>query len=895
MKAAKGRSSIRPMVLAVQAALAATTLAGFAHAADTEQDPDVAALAVPTSRIEAGVGYVTKDAAKFGEYSGLDKKGGYGLLDLDVRGGAYGSDDDATRWKIIARNLGLDSRSVAVEYGQQGRFRLEAGFDELRRNRSDTYQTPYTGEGSNFLTLPSSWLAPRVPQVSATGINFRSFLPGTGLAPALVNGVVVQPTTAQQAQVNSIIATDVPAYHEVNLHTTRERTDAGFTYAVNSRWEVKGSVRHEEKTGYKPMGTVSSQVSEFSATLPDPIDQMTDQYNLSLAYAGERAFFTAAYYGSIFRNEIKSVTWQDVNDLTKFATMSSAPGNQYHQLLLTGGYRFSPTTRLVLNGSVARATQNDPFINTAQNLQLPLGLPTDSLEGVVVTRAFNAKLTSRPWKDLDLAAAYKYDDRDNRTPVNLYVFQDANEARAAAASPFNAALGLAPNTLSSNINLYANRPYSKTTNQANLDANWRFAKSQWLAGGYEFQKIDRSCTGSWISCADAPTVKENTGRIEWKTRGMDSITGRVSFAYSQRRVDNYNEDAFLSLVPMAGVLGSGGAATSGTTVATLSALGYMRANGITGYGPIAGFLPPYTGNALIYGNNGGIIPQALYGSRNNINELPGMRRFNMADRNRDKVRSQVNWDATDKVSLTAGLDLNRDDYANSVYGLKSARSYALNLEGTLAASESFTMSLFYTHEDIQSKSAGDAYGANSNTASVNGFTTIANGPCYSTILARNLDGKQDPCLQWSTDMRDKVDTIGLTARKTGLLGGKLRLAGDLVYARQQTDTNVMGGSYANNPFAITGAPAGTIAAYYIPAGALPTVDVKITTLRLTGQYEIDKRSSVGLVYLYQRMNDTDWSYAGMQPGTGTNYLPTFEQAPNYSVSFVGVTYTFRFR
>jgi hypothetical protein len=71
--------------------------------------------------------------------------------------------------------------------------------------------------------------------------------------------------------------------------------------------------------------------------------------------------------------------------------------------------------------------------------------------------------------------------------------------------------------------------------------------------------------------------------------------------------------------------------------------------------------------------------------------------------------------------------------------------------------------------------------------------------------------------------------------------------------------------------------------------------VETTTLRLSGQYAIDKQSSVGLIYIYQRMRTTDWSYAGMQFGTGTNYLPTNEQAPNFNVSVVGVSYAYRFR
>jgi len=33
----------------------------------------------------------------------------------------------------------------------------------------------------------------------------------------------------------------------------------------------------------------------------------------------------------------------------------------------------------------------------------------------------------------------------------------------------------------------------------------------------------------------------------------------------------------------------------------------------------------------------------------------------------------------------------------------------------------------------------------------------------------------------------------------------------------------------------------------------------------------------------------------MQFGTGTNYLPTLEQAPNYTVQVVGVSYQIAFR
>jgi hypothetical protein len=54
-------------------------------------------------------------------------------------------------------------------------------------------------------------------------------------------------------------------------------------------------------------------------------------------------------------------------------------------------------------------------------------------------------------------------------------------------------------------------------------------------------------------------------------------------------------------------------------------------------------------------------------------------------------------------------------------------------------------------------------------------------------------------------------------------------------------------------------------------------------------------SAVGLLYIYGHMDSNDWSYQGMQYGTGTNYLPTNQQSPNYNVNVVAVSYTYRFR
>ncbi len=883
MKSKQLRFAVRSSLLAVRAALVAMAVVSVAQAAESEE---VRQLTQPTNSVEIGGGYVSEDSFKFGEYNGLFNKGAYGIFGIRVYGGGTFDSADPTRWRIIGTDLGLDTRDVSIQYGQQGKFRIDVGYDELRRARSDTYQTPYLGNGTDTLTLPPNWARPVVPQVNPNSVNFRALAPTTGLAPSIVNGAVTPPTAAQQAIVNNILANDVPSFHNIDLDTKRTRYDGGFSYNIDPNWQVRVSARHEKKEGLKPMSTVSSQVSEFAAVVPDLIDQTTDQYNASLTYSQPRGFFQVAYYGSLFKNDVSSMTWVDVNDPTKAATMSSAPSNDFHQFLLSGGYNFTPTTKLVVKGSYGRNTQDDALITLGQNNQLPLGLPTSSLNGLVVTTDFTAKLSAAPVKGLNVVAGYKYNDRDNRTPINTYFFQDANEARAAAASAFNAALGLAPNTLGTNINIYSNRPYSKRLNQFKLDGNYAIAPGQTILGGYEYEQIDRSCPGSWYNCADAPRTRENTLKAEWQGHPRDELDARLAYAYSQRRV-NYDENAFLALVPMANVIPAGGA--------TESAFQYLQETGLTGFGPVAGFpTTPLTGNAAIFSPNNNILPQALYGSRNNINEEFGMRRFNMADRTRNKVRGNVNWQANDKFALTGNVEFNDDDYDNSVFGLKSLRSWAATVDSSYSMNEALSANLFYTYEDRTTKTAGESYSANSNTANVGGVAgnTVVAGGCFATVQQRNNNAKIDPCNNWATEMRDKVSTLGGGLRYRGLMSGKLDLGGDVLFSWARTNIDVAGGSYANNPFAVAGQPAVSPAVLFIPAQNLPTVTNDSVEFRLTGVYSIDKSSAIRAFYWYQHLHSSDYVYEGMQTGTVTAVMPTNEQVPSYNVSVVGISYLY---
>jgi MtrB/PioB family decaheme-associated outer membrane protein len=881
----------RVLVLAVQSALAlmGTVATGTAvHAADA--DPAVTELTQPASTVEVGVGNVNHYSAKAAEYNGVSGKGLYGIFDADLRGGAAYDSDSALRWRLNLRNLGLDNRSAAFEIGEQGRYRVDLGFDELRRQRSDTYRTPYLGAGTNTLTLPSTWLVPLVPRVNGTapalgvagGANARGLSPAVTSSSALVSGVLTAPTPAQLSTANAIQAADLPLFQSVDLSTKRTRYGIGLSYEIDRRWQANASLTHENRVGLKPMGTVTRYTNaDLSATIPDLIDQSTEQVNLGLTYLGDGLTLNAAYYGSAFVNHVPSMSWANWAFPGNVQTMSTAPDNQFHQFSLNGNAVLVPGTRLSASLSYGRSTQNEAFLTDSGT---PL-VPVASLQGLVVTQGATLKLSSRLAKDLQAVLAYRFDERDNRTPVNTYGFYDAGEAKTGT-SLFTAAFPAA--ALGANANINANRPYSRRSNQVSADADYALAPAQAFKAGADWQRTAHYCTGSWVACADASDIDETTVRGEWRLNTADGLGARIGLSAAQRKVD-YNEDAFLSLVPAAN-LSPTGAPGGSTAYGTLTALGF------TGYGPVSGLNPlPTAGSAqaFFFANNNA-LSNSLYGNQNRISELPGLRRYNMADRHRDKLRTAVSYDAPETWSLQMGFDVNEDRYTHSVYGLTSARSWVLNLEAGYKPTEDVAVNVYYSTEDQRSQSAGNSYTANSTATAVNGFTAVSGG-CFATIALRNASNKVDPCLDWRADMHDQVDTLGLSFTVKNLLRGSLDLAGGASYSQARSVTDVVGGNYANNPLAVTGAAPGTVAAFYIPAAALPAVTTETIELHLSARYALSKVNAVRVGYGWQHAKVVDWAYDGLQPGGLSGVLPTYEQAPSYNVHTIGVAYIHTFR
>lgn len=784
MRKSKGTRITRASVMA----LCSAAVVVFARSTVQAQDIDPTA---PSRQIELGILGDTQKSPKFGDYTGLKDDGAYAIGSFDLRGG---NSESADRWRLTARNLGLDSRDVFGEFREQGRFRIHVRYDELLHYRTNTYQTPFLGAGTASLTLPSSWT------------RSNTTVP---LAP---------PQTAATLAVSPGMTQLTASLHDFLADTKRKKYDSGIDLNLGSHWTAGISFSHENKDGTKLIGAAIGGLRGM--LLPDPVSTATNQVEAKLAVAGTRGRLEAGYCASLFTNDITTFTFQNpfVGGLSS-GQMSSPPDNQFHQWVAHGTYKLSKTARLVGSLVYSRSTQNESFASPffgATAAQISAGMPAASLDGLVVTKTANLRMTTKPVKDLSVTAAYKYDDRDNQTPQNTYLVPTSPDnpgpfVPANAGSTYPVPL----NTVSARINPVGRR----TTNLFDLDADYALTDTMALKAGYDFQQIKRTES-------ENDNVTENTARIEYRLHVSDTVTGRVGYSYAARRGDYQQYAAYLSTQTPAYV------ATTGWAGAGLTPFGTDGPFTTSGYvGPLSG------------------------------TDLLGLRRFFLADRNRDKVRSSLTLLPTEALSIQGGLDYNRDAYDNSLFGLKESKNWAPFVNVTYAVSKNVAASAFYTYEDIRS---------------------VQDDRSWTGASAAVPLGKTDPQRNWSADIADKVSTVGADLEAHS---GKLQVNGDLLYSHGRTLIGVAGNSTAT----VLG-----VANTFVAAQPLPDVASDSTTASLSGRYDVSSSVSVRAGYVYWHLNSSDYALDGVGPTTLQSYIGPNESSPNYRVHVISLSCLYRF-
>ena len=254
----------------------------------------------------------------------------------------------------------------------------------------------------------------------------------------------------------------------------------------------------------------------------------------------------------------------------------------------------------------------------------------------------------------------------------------------------------------------------------------------------------------------------------------------------------------------------------------------------------------------------------------NANNYSGFQPFFEASRVQQVVKGVVNWQAAENLSFGLGGKYAYDNYTASTYGVQNANLWSVNLDAAYQYAEKASLTAFATQQS--------------------GMRNLLN--YYNSASSSTGAGAGT----WNNNLTTTDTTLGLSLKHAGLLQDKLTLLADATYSLGQssysTTTNY---AYTNGVCAVGSSVTSGATYNYANCGTLPTIANRMAALKLGGFYQIDKHQGVGIRYMYQHLNSSDYYYNGYQAGyTPVNVLPTNQTSGSYNVYVIAASYTYTF-
>ncbi len=650
--------------------------------------------------VDVGVGSVSDESARFGDFTGLNNKGAHLVL-----GGSLQHRSDAGYYADLdASNLGLDTRSLAATSGREGLYTLRLGYAEIPRHLTQGASTPFLGNGGSVLTLPA----------------------GAGFPAG---------DTAAMPLSRTLRPIDVGFEHK--------RFDLAGTLIGGERWTWRVSLRRDQRDGTRP---TTGSFFATAAQLAAPVDEVTDQLEVSAAYTSRQLQASLAYHISQYSNRHSALTWQNpflpVVAGATTGQLSLAPDNQFHQLIGSAGYQLTPAIRASADFAYGRMTQNASYLPSTVNASLAgLALPATSLDGQVDSFNGSLRITAAPTDGLRLSATYARDVRDNQTGIRSYSAVDTD--LFLDATPRN------------------NTPFSLTQNRLKLAADYRASATLKLSAGAEHDKRHRNYH-------EAVQTRETSVWARVAAQPREDLSLALKLARADRKHSTY-----------------------GTSV--------------------------------------------WFGSPEN----PLLRKYNLAERQRDSAGVRADLTLSDKVGLGLTIDYANDDYRESLIGLNDGRSVSAGADVSVALSEQTQLHAFVQGENLRSRQSG---------------SQIVGAP------------------DWSGRHQDRFEVLGL-AVKHAAIPGKLDIGAELTASRSRSNIEVQ---------TVLGEP------------PFPSAKTATDRVKLFASWKLRDDLWLNGNLWHERYEAQDWRLDGVLPASVANLLSFGQQAPQYRVTVLSVALRYRF-
>jgi len=335
---------------------------------------------------------------------------------------------------------------------------------------------------------------------------------------------------------------------------------------------------------------------------------------------------------------------------------------------------------------------------------------------------------------------------------------------------------------------YTNRDYSLQRIRGKLQATYQFTSAYQGVVGVDYESVDRADFTPTSAVGGVSALRqdtdETTWRIQLRRRMTESFSGEIRFSSSDRNGSNW-------LRPT-----SGGGVTEVSDTSTF---------------PTTAIFSP-----------------------------------TLADRRRDQLKVQANWQPTDALFLMFSAAGGKDDYSMPTeYALRDSKMSLFTIDANYALSDAWNLNGFASYGTQKVNQARPA----------------------GAILAFD----------------NTNTTIGFGAN--GRISEQIELGGSLAYVSD------------NNAYAQTIDPLANPSSEALLAatGGLPDIKFQQTELRLYGRYALAKNQALRLDAIFQRTKYNDWGYeySGVPFAFSDNTTVSILQ--DQKVAYIGVSYVYAWR
>ncbi|MBZ5567931.1 MAG: MtrB/PioB family outer membrane beta-barrel protein [Acidobacteriia bacterium] len=295
-------------------------------------------------------------------------------------------------------------QSVLVTFGQYGHYKMQFRFDETPHIFSGTTRTLFSSNGAGGWTLPAGVQSttyaclngtPNAGGITGCPITNQMF---AGFTTSAANSAI-----RTNGTISSLVAGGLVAGVDAQPFTQQESRKAltgSMSWNITPDVNVNALFSREHQLGTRPIGFVMGNGSTgYAAEAPESIDYYTNNVKIATEFGRKNWDASLGYQGSFFQNDTPSMVVENpfstvYNNTTvgpATGRMDLYPDNKYQQFVGQGAVQIGKHISLMANVTPGWMSQNANFQPLTTNTYVNL-TPDPGYPAFLPAQSLNGKV-----------------------------------------------------------------------------------------------------------------------------------------------------------------------------------------------------------------------------------------------------------------------------------------------------------------------------------------------------------------------------------------------------------------------------------------------------------------------------------------------------------------------